>query len=150
MEKCILHQLIDRFNSSNLLPDFHSVYSSDYSTAISLITITNNILWAVENQRAMIMILLDLSPAFDMVDHNILINILKEHYHFCKIRLCIVSPILKTMQLQGLPQWTILKLKTIGLYDTKRLLFQCQYLHLLLHPHQKHYSTGQHDQCLCH
>ena len=38
----------------------------------------------MENQRrTMIMILLAVSAAFDMVDHNILINILKEHYSFC-------------------------------------------------------------------
>ena len=36
----------------------------------------------MQNHRTMIMILLDFSTAFDMVDHNILINILKEHYGF--------------------------------------------------------------------
>ena len=37
----------------------------------------------MDNQRVMIMILLDLATACDMVDHNNLINIVKEHYGFC-------------------------------------------------------------------
>ena len=52
----------------------------------------------MKNQRAMIMILLDLSASFDMVDHNILINILKEHYVFCDKALHWFDTILKTMQ----------------------------------------------------
>ena len=36
----------------------------------------------MENQRATVMILLDLPAIFDTVDHDILINILKEHYSF--------------------------------------------------------------------
>ena len=83
VEKCMLCQQIDHCNSNNLLPDFQSAYRSNYSTETSLIKITNDIPWAMENQRAMIMILLDLSAAFDTVDHNILINILVEHYGFC-------------------------------------------------------------------
>ena len=66
----------------NLLPDFQLTYKNDDSTETSLIKITNDILWAMENQRAMIVILVDFSAAFDRVDHNILINILKEHYGF--------------------------------------------------------------------
>ena len=83
VEKCMLHQLIDYCDSNNLLPDFQSACRKNYSTETSLIKITNDILWAMENQRAMIMILLNLSVAFDTVDHNILINILKEYYSFC-------------------------------------------------------------------
>ena len=83
LEKCMLWQLIDHCDSNNLLPDFQSAYRKNYRTETSLIKITNDILWAMEKQKATIMILLDLSAAFDTVDHNILINILKEHYDFC-------------------------------------------------------------------
>ena len=61
---------------------FITAYRSNYSTETILIKITNDILWPMENQRAMIMILLDVSAAFDTMDHNILITILKEHYSF--------------------------------------------------------------------
>ena len=42
----------------------------------------------MENQKATIMTLLDVSAAFDMVEYNVLINILKEHYGFHDRALC--------------------------------------------------------------
>ena len=92
--KCMLCQLIDHCDSNNLLPDFQSAYRKNYSTETSLIKIKNDILWAMENQRAMIMILLDLSAAFDMVDHKYIVLStfppwVMEHYGFLVIRLCI-------------------------------------------------------------
>ena len=64
------------YQSSNQLTE------KNYSTDTSLIEITNDVLWAMENQRAKLMILLHLSTAFGTLDHNILINILKEYYSF--------------------------------------------------------------------
>ena len=38
------------------------------------------ILWAVEEQHITMMVILDLSAAFDMVDHNILLKILENQF----------------------------------------------------------------------
>ena len=40
----------------------------------------NNILWSMEKQQITMVVILDLSAAFVMVDHNILFNILQNHY----------------------------------------------------------------------
>ena len=89
VEKCMLCQLIDHCDSNNLLPDFQLAYRKDYSTETSLIEITNGTLWAIENQRATLMILLDLSAAFDTVDHDIPSSIFSRNTMASWIRLCI-------------------------------------------------------------
>ena len=41
---------------------------------------TKDILWAMEEQHITKMVILDLSAAFDMVDRNILLKILENHF----------------------------------------------------------------------
>ena len=41
---------------------------------------TNDILWAMEEQHIKIMVILDLAVAFDTVDHNILLKIFKSQF----------------------------------------------------------------------
>ena len=41
---------------------------------------TNDILWAMEDQHITLRVILDLSVAFDMVDHNVLLEILGSQF----------------------------------------------------------------------
>ena len=41
---------------------------------------TNDILWAMEEQHITMMVILDLSAAFDRKDHNILLKILEDQF----------------------------------------------------------------------
>ena len=66
-------QLMDHCPLHNLLPDFHSAYQKNYSTETSLLSITNDILWGMENQEITTMLILDLLAAFDTMDHDILL-----------------------------------------------------------------------------
>ena len=83
VEKCMLDQLLDHCNTNNLLPDFQLAYHQYYSIETSLINITNDILWGMENQEVTTMLLLDLSTAFNTVDHSILLKILNKSFGFC-------------------------------------------------------------------
>ena len=76
VERCTLQQLMQHCNISTLLLDFQSAYQKHHSCKMSLLKLTNNILWGMENQQAMAMIILDLSAAFDTVDHELLLQVL--------------------------------------------------------------------------
>ena len=82
-EKCMLNQQLDDCNTNDLLPDFQSAFHQHYSTETSLINITNDILWGMENQEVMMMLILDWSAASDTVGHSILLKILNKSFGFC-------------------------------------------------------------------
>ena len=50
----------------------------------SLIKMVNDILWGMEKQEITMVIILDLSAAFDTVDKDVLLAILEEQFGFCK------------------------------------------------------------------
>ena len=82
VEKCMLDQLMDHCLQHNLLPYFQSAYWENYSTETSLLNITNDILWGMENQEITTMFILDLSVVFDTIDHDILLAIMERTYGF--------------------------------------------------------------------
>ena len=51
-----------------------SAYKQYHSTETALIKVHNDILWAMERQGVTILILLDLSSAFDTIDHEVLLH----------------------------------------------------------------------------
>ena len=77
---CMLKQLISHCNTNSLIPDFQSALRENYSTETCLIKMCNDILLLMEKQQITAMVDLDFSAAFDMVHHNILLNILQNHY----------------------------------------------------------------------
>ena len=76
----MLKQLINHCNTNCLKLDFQSAYRENYSTETSLIRMYNDILWSMEKQPVTMMVTLDLSATFGMVEHNTSINILQYHY----------------------------------------------------------------------
>ena len=63
-----------------LLPDFQSAYRANYSTETSLLKLVNDILGSMEKKQIMMVVILDLSAAFDKVDHDILLTILNKQF----------------------------------------------------------------------
>ena len=80
VEKCALKQFIQHCNDQNLILDYQSAYRSRYSTETALVKITNDILWSFEKQHASTLIVMDLSGAFNMVDHQILLDVLENRF----------------------------------------------------------------------
>ena len=76
----MLQQLLDHCTQHNLIPDFQSAYHKNYSTETSLLKLTNDILWGFESQNITSTVILDLSAAFDTIEHDILLSILHNNF----------------------------------------------------------------------
>ena len=80
IEKCMLHQLNIPCKTYNLLPDYQLAYHENYSCETCLLQLSNDILWAFEHQSIMSLMVMDLSTAFNTVDHLILTSVLSNKF----------------------------------------------------------------------
>ena len=69
-------------NNSNLFPTHQSVYRRHHSTETASTKVYSDILGAANDGKLSLLILLELSAAFDLVDHSILLKQLKSTYGF--------------------------------------------------------------------
>ena len=80
VERCTLQQLTQHCNINSLLLNFQSAYQKHHSCKMSLLKLTNDILWGMENQQAMAMSILDLSAAFNAFDYELLLQVLNHKF----------------------------------------------------------------------
>ena len=79
-EKAAANQLIDHMTTNNLHMPLQSAYKQNHSTESALLKIKNDILLNMEAQNVTLLVLLDLSAAFDTVRHEILLNRLNSRF----------------------------------------------------------------------
>jgi len=79
-EKIVLSQLSAYLYANNLFPTSQSAYRPGHSTKTALLNMMNDILHALDNGDVTVVTLLDLSAAFDAIDHNILCQRLEHLY----------------------------------------------------------------------
>ena len=73
-EKAVFDQTYNLMVKNDLYPPNQSSYRKNHSTETALLKITNDILLNMNKQHVTLLVLLDLSAAFDTVDHNILMS----------------------------------------------------------------------------
>ena len=76
VEKAALNQPVAHFDNNNLMPDYQSAYRANQSCERVILKLENGSLWAMENKYVITMVTIDLSVAFNTVDHDILLNTL--------------------------------------------------------------------------
>ena len=80
IEKAMLKQFNEHCDNYGLLLDYQSAYRSNYSCETSLLKLTNDILWNMENKQVTALVMMDLSATFDTIDHELLLEILHHRY----------------------------------------------------------------------
>ena len=78
IEKVVADRLVNHILTCNLSDIFQSAYKKYHSTETALIRVQNDILQTIDQSGAVLLVLLDLSAAFDTVDHHQLIEILSK------------------------------------------------------------------------
>ena len=81
-------QLQEYLTKNNLHSSTQSAYRPGYSTETALLKVHNDVLRAVDDHRQVVLVLLDLSAAFDTIDHQILRQRLQ-------LRFCVSGTVLR-------------------------------------------------------
>ncbi|XP_072014767.1 uncharacterized protein [Amphiura filiformis] len=80
IEKCVATQLVEHLNSNNLTDPLQSAYRAQHSTETAMIKVLSDITSDIDSRRVVFVVLLDMSAAFDTVDHKILLDRLEQSY----------------------------------------------------------------------
>ena len=72
VEKVVAHRLAEYISSNNLCEQFQSAYRRNHGTETALLRVQNDILRELDKKHGVFLVLLDLSAAFDTIDHDVL------------------------------------------------------------------------------
>jgi len=78
LEKVVLKQLSTFLTKNNILDKFQSGFRGGYSTESALLRVVNDLFLILDAGNHAALILLDLSAAFDTIDHQILLTRLRQ------------------------------------------------------------------------
>ena len=74
LEKIIEKRLNDHLTQNSLCDSLQSAYRSGHSTETALLKVQNDIAVALDNKSMVVLVLLDLSAAFDVIDHTVMLK----------------------------------------------------------------------------
>ena len=74
IERAACDQLVEFATRTGNIKQNQSAYRAGYSTESALLKVKSQLLHAMDNQEVTCLVLLDLSAAFDTVDHDLLLN----------------------------------------------------------------------------
>ena len=130
-EKVVAGQIEMHLENNNLLDPYQSGYRKHHSTETAVLNITNDILSKKDSHQATALVSIDLSAAFDLVDHDVLVKRLDNYFGFSATVLdwfksflsdrsqCVILGSARsksTPVLQGVPQGSVLGARLYTLY----------------------------------
>ena len=81
VEKCVLQQLQRHLECNDLFGDFQSAYRKFHSCETAITKVSNDICMNLDNNDSTFLIFLDLSSAFDLVEHSVLLKRLNDQFY---------------------------------------------------------------------
>ena len=87
LERAVATQLSHYLDAYGLWEGKQSAYRACHSVETALLRINNDILRALDTQQGVFLVLLDLSAAFDTIDHQSLLNRLNQRFGISGIAL---------------------------------------------------------------
>ncbi len=115
LEKAALSQFLVHCDEHALIPGYQSAYRRHFSCETAIAKMMSDVLNNMENGNVTATLFMDLSAAFDTVDHDILINVLRETFH-------VDDSALEWFRSYLSPRWSEVVIE--GCYSKNRLL-QC-------------------------
>ena len=98
LSKLIEHVIANRihlhFSTNGLKFEYQSTYRKFNSSETALLCVQNNILFFLDSGHSTALLLLDLSVAFEIIDHNILLHRLKHWFDISSSALSSLSSFL--------------------------------------------------------
>ena len=82
VERAVSQQLHQYLADNDLLPRNQSAYRRHHSTEATMLRVLSDVLTAADAQQVTLFGLLDLSAAFDYVDHQLLLQRLRRYFGF--------------------------------------------------------------------
>lgn len=105
LEKLALQQMLEHVSKYDLFARFQSAYRAHHSTETALLRVLNDLLVASDDSKVSILTLLDLSAAFDTIDHGILLTRLRHVFGIDNVALSFLQSYLsdrrQTVLIQG-------------------------------------------------
>lgn len=83
VERAVAARLTSYLTAYGLMPQLQSAYRRHHSTETALLKVLSDIYAAIDRQQVILLGLIDLSAAFDCVDHNILLRRLHDKFGIC-------------------------------------------------------------------
>ena len=80
IEQIVVDQLSIYTKNNDLEEPLQSAYKTGYSTETALLKITNDILLNMDQQRVTLLVLLDMSAAFDTIPHHLFLSRIKSTF----------------------------------------------------------------------
>ena len=74
IERLAISQLVNHLSTNDLLDEFQSAYRPGHSTETAIIRVQDDILRSIDRGESVCLVMLDLSAAFDTVDHHLLLQ----------------------------------------------------------------------------
>jgi len=87
VEKAVASRYVHHCDEHGLLPARQSAYRRYHSTETALVIVYNDIVRSIDRGEVVLLVLLDLSSAFDSVDHNCLTSILRDRFSVADVAL---------------------------------------------------------------